>query len=103
MKDLDPSTTRSGAPDYQIRLRGHLGRRWAEWFERWTIVLEEDGDTLLTGPVADQAALHGLLTRVRDLGMTIVSVMQVDSERTTPAAQDTKDDPPPHTPRRSYP
>ena len=59
---------------YEIRIKGHLNNRWADWFEGLTITLEEDGDTLLTGPVIDQAALHGLLKRVRDLGMPLLSV-----------------------------
>lgn len=62
---------------YEIRLKGHLDDRWAEWFERLTITLEDNGDTLLTGPVIDQAALHGLLKKVRDLGLSLVSVSQV--------------------------
>ena len=53
---------------YEIRIKGHLADRWANWFEGLTITLEENGDTLLTGPVVDQAALHGLLRKVRDLG-----------------------------------
>ena len=63
---------------YQIRLKGHLGSQWTDWFEGLTITLEEDGDTLLTGPVIDQAALHGLLKKVRDLGMHLVSVNPVE-------------------------
>jgi hypothetical protein len=59
---------------YQIRIEGHLSRQWVDWFEGLTITLEEDGHTLLTGPVIDQAALHGLLKKVRDLGMPLVSV-----------------------------
>jgi len=58
---------------YEIRVRGHLDARWANRFEGLTITLEEDGDTLLTGPVIDQAALHGLLKKVRDLGLSLVS------------------------------
>ena len=62
---------------YEIRVAGHLSLQWMEWFEGLTITLEDDGNTLLTGPVADQAALHGLLKKVRDLGMSLVSVNQV--------------------------
>jgi hypothetical protein len=62
---------------YQIRLKGHLGPRWAVWFGGMTITLEDNGETLLTGPVEDQAALHGLLRRVRDLGMPLISATRV--------------------------
>lgn len=58
---------------YQIRLRGHLGPQWADWFAGLTITLE-DGNTLLSGPLVDQAALHGILKKVRDLGMPLLSV-----------------------------
>ncbi len=68
---------------YEIRLKGHLDDRWAEWFEGLTITLEEDGDTLLTGPVIDQAALHGLLKKVRDLGLPLVSVSPVEPGSST--------------------
>jgi hypothetical protein len=61
---------------YQIRIKGHLGRQWTDWFEGLTITLEDKGDTLLAGPVADQAALHGLLRKVRDLGTPLLSVNQ---------------------------
>ena len=59
---------------YQIRLRSHLSPDWTDWFGGLTVTPQEDGDTLLSGPVADQAALHGLLKKVRDLGMSLVSV-----------------------------
>jgi hypothetical protein len=59
---------------YRIRIKGHLGPQWADWFEGLTITLEEDGHTLLAGSVIDQAALHGILKKVRDLGMPLVSV-----------------------------
>jgi hypothetical protein len=62
---------------YQIRLQGHLGRQWTEWFGDLTITLEDNGETLLTGPVVDQAALFGLLRKVRDLGMPLLSVIRV--------------------------
>jgi hypothetical protein len=59
---------------YEIRLKGHLNDRWADWFGEVAITLEDDGNTLLTCPVIDQSALHGLLKRVRDLGMPLLSV-----------------------------
>ena len=62
---------------YQIRIKGHLGPQWADWFGGMTITLEDNGDTLLTGPVVDQAALHGLLRKVRDLGMPLISATRV--------------------------
>ena len=62
---------------YEIRIKGHLENRWADWFEGLTITLEADGETRLSGPVADQAALHGLLRKVRDLGMPLISVKRI--------------------------
>lgn len=68
------------APElYEIRVRGHLDARWTSHFEGLTITLAENGDTLLTGPVVDQAALHGLLKKVRDLGLPLVSINRVQS------------------------
>ena len=65
---------------YQIRIKGHLGRQWMNWFEGLTITLEEDGNTLLSGLVIDQAALHGILKKVRDLGMPLLSVNSVGTD-----------------------
>jgi hypothetical protein len=73
---LDPKTDPSQPTIYQIRVKGHLGSQWQDWFGGLTLTLEDNGETLLTGPVVDQAALHGLLKKVRDLGMPLVSVVQ---------------------------
>ena len=69
-----PKGSRPEAGRYEIRLTGHLDARWAAWFDGLTVRHEGDGTTLISGPVADQAALHGLLQRVRDLGLPLVSV-----------------------------
>jgi hypothetical protein len=66
---------------YQIRIKGHLDDKWADRFEGLTITLEDNGDTLLTGPVIDQAALHGLLKKVRDLGMPLLSICPVEHDQ----------------------
>ena len=68
---------------YQIRIKGHLKPQWADWFENLTMSLEDNGDTLLTGPVVDQAALYGLLKKVRDLGIPLLSVSQIDQSPTS--------------------
>lgn len=75
--ELQPKTAPNQIVIYQIRLKGHLDREWTDWFEGLTITLEENGDTLLTGPVIDQAALHGLLKKVRDLSLPLVSVCPI--------------------------
>ena len=62
---------------YQIRIEGHLGPKWTAWFGDASITLEDNGETLLTGPVVDQAALHGLLRKIRDLGMPLISAIRV--------------------------
>jgi hypothetical protein len=66
---------------YQIRIEGHLDDQWADWFSGLAITLEEDGNTLLTGPVADQAALFGLLKKVRDLGMPLISLNRIEPDK----------------------
>lgn len=63
---------------YEIRLKGHLDQRWADWFEGLTIRLDDNGETRISGAVADQAALHGLLKKVRDLGMDLLSVNRIE-------------------------
>ena len=77
---------------YAIRIKGHLDDKWADWFEGLTITMEENGDTHITGLVIDQAALHGLLKKVRDLGMPLVSVSPVE-----PGQADASDIKPPNT------
>jgi hypothetical protein len=90
MSDADASNGGcSAAESYEIRLEGHLDGRWAAWFGGLTLTHESDGTTVLHGPVVDQAALHGLLQKVRDLGLPLVSVNhlespQPDSDRSTP-------------------
>jgi len=76
--DLEPETDPGQPTIYQIRVQSHLGSDWTDWFDGLTIALEDNGDTLLTGPVIDQAALHGLLKKVRDLGMPLLSVIRVE-------------------------
>jgi hypothetical protein len=67
---------------YQIRIKGHLRREWTDWFGGLTITLEDNGETQLTGPVADQAALHGVLRKVRDVGMPLLSVIGITPSQT---------------------
>lgn len=68
------------SPVFAIRLQDHLDDRWAEWFDGMTITPQPDGTTILSGPVADQAALQGLLRRIADLGMTLLSVNAVEPD-----------------------
>ena len=66
---------------YQIRLQGHLGHQWADWFDGLSLTLEDNGETLLTGPVVDQAALYGLLRKVRDLGLVLLSIHSIQPDQ----------------------
>ena len=76
---------------YEIRVKGHLAPRWSHWFEgfamakgrSWTIALKDNGETLLSGPVVDQAALYGVLIKVRDLGLPLISVMPTQTNKTS--------------------
>jgi hypothetical protein len=74
VNEQNPNTDPHQPTIYQIRIQGHLGSEWTDWFGGLSITLEGNGDTLLRGPVIDQAALHGLLRKVRDLGMPLISV-----------------------------
>lgn len=70
-------------PRYETRVKGHLGSRWSAWFDGLTLTTESDGTTVITGPVTDQAALHGLLQKLRDVGIPLVSLHQLPSDAAT--------------------
>ena len=78
---INPKSNPGQAMIYQIRIKGHLGHGWKDWFEDLSITLQDNGDTLLTGPVVDQAALHGLLKKVHDFGMPLISVERIEREK----------------------
>ena len=92
-----PTGKWSEAGRYEIRVKGRLDRRWAAWFDGLTLTHDGDGDgtTLIHGPVVDQAALHGLLQKVRDIGLPLISVTQVDWEGSTGRSRE-PDGPPAH-------
>ena len=75
-----PPTEPAHPPEYEIRIRGHLAPHWQHWFDAMTITPEPNGDTILTGTVIDQAALHGLLRKLRDLGLPLLSITQLAPE-----------------------
>jgi hypothetical protein len=79
-----PAPDRSEAGRYEIRLTGRLDAHWGAWFDGLTVSHEGDGTTVISGPIADQSALHGVLQRVRDLGMPLVSVTRVDADQSRP-------------------
>lgn len=87
MNDTHTSTENLDQPRrYEICLRGHLDNHWSHWFEGLTITLADSGNTHLTGPVRDQAALHGLLNKVRDLGLPLISLRQIEPTQTEETA-----------------
>jgi hypothetical protein len=80
MSDTQPHGTEPDqSPLYELRIKGHLGSRWNDWFDHMTITAEADGETTLIGPIVDQAALHGVLTKIRDLGLQLLSVTRIDT------------------------
>lgn len=72
-----------GPTIYRIRVKGHLASRWERWFEPMAIVPQPNGDSILTGPVVDQAALHGILKRIRDLGLPLISMERIEGDAVT--------------------
>jgi len=72
---------------YEIRVKGHLNKHWSDWFGGLTITNVEDGDAVLSGEIVDQSALHGVLTRVRDLGLPLLAVKRIDPSRKDPTAR----------------
>jgi hypothetical protein len=78
-----PAADHTGIPQYEIRVQGHLGSRWAAWFDGLSLTDEDDGTTVIQGPVIDQAALHGLLQKLRDVGIPLVSLTQVTDPSAT--------------------
>ncbi len=87
----NPKVAPGQSPIYQIRLEGYLEQQWAGWFGGLAITLEDNGDTLLTGPVTDQAALYGLLRKVRDLGLPLLTVTRINPGQTGAADADAAD------------
>jgi hypothetical protein len=82
MSERDESKEDDEAKLYEICIKGHLDAKWAVWFEGLTVTLQANGDTTLTGEVVDQAALYGLLRKVRDLGLPLLSVIQINGKQT---------------------
>lgn len=94
---IDASPELSCVPQYEIRVEGHLGSRWAAWFDGLNLTTEDDGTTVMRGAVVDQSALHGLLEKLRDLGIPLVSLIELPSG---PHAEvpDLPNQPSPHNP-----
>ena len=85
---MSHSPNRSAPTAYQLRIAGHLDQHWAPWFGDLILTHEDDGTTSLTGVIADQAELHGVLTKIRDLGVTLISLAVVPAAQTTAARTD---------------
>jgi hypothetical protein len=83
-----PNAEVAPAPRYEIRIQGHLGPRWATWFDGMNLTAEDDGTTVIRGPVVDQAALHGLLQTLRDLGITLLSLIPLPADRAVEQSAD---------------
>jgi hypothetical protein len=79
--DTTSASSQHGAGRYEIRIQGHLDARWTAWFDGLSLTNNGDGSTVISGPIVDQAALHGLLQKVRDIGLPLVSVTQLDPDR----------------------
>jgi hypothetical protein len=77
-----PDPAHTGTERYEIRVKGHLGPRWTAWFDELSLSTHDDGTTVIEGPIADQAALHGLLQKLRDLGIPLVSLTQIPPDTT---------------------
>ena len=85
------SDDHNGIPQYEIRVKGHLGYRWSAWFDGLSLTSEDDGTTVISGPVVDQAALHGVLSKLRDAGIPLVSLTQLPPDAPTePSAPTTE-------------
>jgi hypothetical protein len=94
------STATGRSPEscwYEIRLQGRLDQRWSDWFDGLTLTTDQDGTTRLRGPLVDQAALHGVLQRLRDLGVPLISVTRVQPDPAPPPASSDSPVHPPHT------
>jgi hypothetical protein len=91
-RTTEPSTGQPAAdhapiPHYEIRVDGHLGSRWAAWFDGMNLTHDDDGSTVISGPVVDQAALHGVLQKLRDLGISLRSLTQLETGTEQPTGQ----------------
>ena len=93
MNQLHRSTHEHPLDQYEICVKGHLDQRWSDWFEGFAIALTDNGETQLSGPVVDQAALYGLLIKVRDLGLPLVSVNSTQANRTEHSNRQTGEQP----------